>query len=288
MSYTGSTTGLGPVRRSSILRTPTLLGTMKIYSWNVLCYNKKIAEVRSFIEGLDFDVLCLQEVTEELLEILKLLPFHISYHVDVLRMFSKHKQELNYVVILSRLPIEEEGTLQFANLAFPIHTRIFIRAMSIFKWSWITERGAVYIDLKIGSKVVRVFSVHLTLWGPGTRAEEFEHLATHLLHTSLPEIHSSVICGDFNIIEYGPMKILNFLLGSKIKEATPWYPERELFEERFKKYGLHNPLRGMTTHKFSRSQLDHILVSEDIVVKNAWVVPEKHGSDHQPVGIETD
>lgn len=84
------------------------------------------------------------------------------------------------------------------------------------------------------------------------------------------------------------MKMVNFFLGSKIKEATPWYPERELFEERFKKYGLHNPLRGMTTHKFSRSQLDHILVSEDIVVKNAWVVPEKHGSDHQPVGIETD
>lgn len=259
---------------------------MKIYSWNVFCYNRKLSEVRAFIEELDFDVLCLQEVTEELLEHLKSLPFHLAYHVDVLRMFSKDKQELNYVVLLSRHPIEGQGTLQFADMAFPIHTRIFIRFMSLFKWSWIAERGAVYADIKVGQKTVRIFSVHLTLWGPGKRAEEFEHLATHLLHTELPEMHSSILCGDFNIIEYGPMKILNFLLGSKIKEATPWYPERTLFEKRFKKYGLHNPLLGMTTHKFSRSQLDHILVSEDISVKNAWVVPEKHGSDHQPVGID--
>ncbi len=258
---------------------------MKIYSWNVLCYNKQIPQVQEFVKELDFDVLCLQEVTAELLEHLKTLSYNLEYHVDVLRMFAEGKKELNYVAILSKYPIEEKGTMQFAELGFPIHTKLFIRFMSLFKWSAVTERGAVYIDVRVKGKLLRVFSVHLTLWGPGSRAQEFELLASHLPQVAQKD-HASVVCGDFNIIEYGPMKILHWFLGAPLKEATPWYPERALFEGRFKKYGLHNPLRGKVTHKFSRSQLDHILVSEELTVKKAWVVPESHGSDHQPVGLE--
>jgi endonuclease/exonuclease/phosphatase family metal-dependent hydrolase len=254
---------------------------MKIYSWNVLCFNRKVSEVCDFIENLDFDVLCLQEVTNEMLARIQRMPFHNAYHLDVLRLFSKNNQEKNYVVILSRHEFLGTGTMQFPNLPLRAHTRAFIGFMSIFKWSWITERGAIYVDVKINEKKIRIFSVHLTLSGPGNRADEFALLAKHL-----PINHSSLVCGDFNVIEYGPLKILNFLLGSPLRESTPWYPERKLFEERFKNLQLHNPLRGMVTHKFSRSQLDHILVSDEITVKNAWVVPDRHGSDHQPVGVE--
>jgi endonuclease/exonuclease/phosphatase family metal-dependent hydrolase len=140
----------------------------------------------------------------------------------------------------------------------------------------------VYADVDLGQgALTRIFSIHLTLWGPHNRQKEFQAVLGHI-EPNRP----AVLCGDFNVIEYGPMKILNWLLGAPLRQAMPWYPERDLFEERFSTAKLHNPLRGKVTHPFSRSQLDHILVSEDIKVTHAWVDDERHGSDHCPVGIE--
>ncbi|HWH07167.1 MAG TPA: endonuclease/exonuclease/phosphatase family protein [Candidatus Paceibacterota bacterium] len=254
---------------------------MKVYSWNVYCYNKKITQVCNFIQTLDFDVLCLQEVTPGLLEKLKKLPYEIAYHIDVIRLYSPKKEELNYVVILSRHEMIYRGTLQFPDIPFPLHTRIFVRVMSRFGWSLITERGSVYADIRIKDKVARVFSTHLTLWGPGNRAEEFEVL----MKFRKPET-PTIIGGDFNVIESPPHKIISWLLGSPVREALPWYPERAVFEERFRKHGFKNPHRAQVTHNFSRSQLDHILISKDLKTTRAWVHPDLHGSDHYPVGVE--
>lgn len=233
-------------------------------------------EVARHIESLDFDVLCLQEVTPLLLERLKSMPYHLTYHVDVLRLHGKGKDERNYVAILSKVPFLNTGTLQFFDFAFPPHTRAFITFMSLFRWSFVTERGAVYADVPYGNSTLRVFSVHLTLWGPHNRVKEFEAVLGHVE----PEA-PTVVCGDFNIIEYGPMKILNWLLGAPLSSGMPWYPERDLFEERFLKAGFSNPLRGKTTHPFSKSQLDHILVSHNMKATDPHVYRERHGSDHQ-------
>lgn len=255
---------------------------MKIYSWNVLYINKKTKEMCDFIEHLDFDVLCLQEVPSALLSCLEQMPFHMTYHIDVIRLIADTSQQKNYVVLLSKHPIANTGTLQFFNFPFPLHTRLFIALMCPFGFTFITERGAVYADIDLGSgALTRIFSVHLTLWGPHNRAKEFDVVVDHL-QPGMP----AIICGDFNVIEYGPMKILNWLLGSPLRQAVPWYPERDLFEERFEKAGFHNPLKGKVTHQFSRSQLDHILLSSGMTAKRAWVHPELHGSDHNPVGVE--
>lgn len=255
--------------------------TMKVYSWNVYCYNKTPERVCDFIERLDFDVLCLQEVTPELLDCFKAMPFEIAYHTDVIRLYSLNKEELNYVVILSKHPILERGTLQFPDIPFPLHTRIFVTLMGRFGWSLITERGSVYADIQIRNRCIRVFSTHLTLWGPGNRAEEFRELMKYVKPT-MP----TIIGGDFNVIEHPGMKIINWILGAPIHEAFPWYPERALFEERFRRYGFKNPHRDKITHKFSQSQLDHILITHDLSTKSAWVLPDLHGSDHYPVGVE--
>lgn len=253
---------------------------MKIYSWNVYCFNRKVPEVASYIEQLDFDVLCLQEVTPELLERLKAMPFHLAYHVDVIRLTLRKERYVNYVAILSKREFLNEGTLQFFDFSLPLHTRLFVAFMAFFNWSFVTERGAVYTDIPYAGGTLRVFSVHLTLWGAGNRAKEFEAVIGHVE----PEA-STIVCGDFNVIEYGPMKILNWLLGAPLREGMPWYPERDLFEERFSEAGFHNPLRGSVTHRFSRSQLDHILLSKDLAVAHAFVEPDSHGSDHQPVSV---
>jgi endonuclease/exonuclease/phosphatase family metal-dependent hydrolase len=253
---------------------------MKIYSWNVYCYNREVPRVAAYIAGLDFDVLCLQEVTPDLLTLLQEMPFHITHHVDVIRLFWRGRREHNYVAILSKKPFTSTGTLQFFDFPFPVHTRIFITLMSLLRWSFITERGAVYADIEHGTETVRIFSVHLTLWGPTNRSNEYDEVIKHVRPNQ-----PTVICGDFNIIEYGPMKILNWLLGAPLKEGMPWYPERDLFEERFVSSGFVNPLRGTVTHTFSRSQLDHILVSKSRPVADARVYPEGHGSDHKPISV---
>jgi endonuclease/exonuclease/phosphatase family metal-dependent hydrolase len=254
---------------------------MKIYSWNVYCYNREVPRVADYIRHLDFDVLCLQEVTPELLEKLRAMPFHLSYHIDVIRLFWRGRTEHNYVAILSKEAPVNTGNLQFFNFPFPLHTRAFIAFMSLFRWSFVTERGALYIDVPFKGETLRVFSVHLTLWGATNRAKEFEAVTGHI-EPGKP----TAVCGDFNVIEYGPMKVLNWLLGAPLREGMPWYPERDLFEERFSKAGLANPLRGKVTHAFSRSQLDHILLSKDLVATTAVVHKETHGSDHQPVSVE--
>lgn len=254
---------------------------MKVYSWNVYCYNRKIREVCNFIQTLDFDVLCLQEVTPGLLDILKTLPYEIAYHTDVIRLYSPKREELNYVVILTKHEIVHRGTLQFPDIPFPLHTRIFVSLMSRFGWSLITERGSVYADIRIQGQIMRFFSTHLTLWGSSNRLEEFETLMKY----RKPDV-PSIIGGDFNVIEHPPLKIINWILGAPIHEAFPWYPERAIFEQRFRKYGFKNPHRAQVTHGFSRSQLDHILVEKGVITTRAWVHPDLHGSDHYPVGVE--
>lgn len=253
---------------------------MKIYSWNVYCYNREIPQVAAYIASLDFDLLCLQEVTPTLLLALKNMPYHLAYHVDVIRLFKQGRTEENYVAILSKHPFVHTGTLQFFDFPFPFHTRLFIMVMSLFRWSFVTERGAIYADIAYGTTQLRIFSVHLTLWGATNRAQEFEAVVGHI-EPNQP----TVIGGDFNVIEFGPMKILNWLLGAPLKEGMPWYPERDLFEDRFKEAGFLNPLRGRITHQASRSQLDHILITKDLAATDVNVIRKTHGSDHRPVSV---
>ncbi len=259
---------------------------MKIYSWNVLRSNRKLPEVYSLIEDLDFDVLCLQEVTDEMLPHFQKMPFHIAYHIDrvaeVIHLFSKNKSEVNYVVILSKYEILNQHQIQFPKLLRTFNSNVFEFIMELLqKWESISNLGSVFVDVKINGREVRIFNVHLALWNPKTRANEFDHLMEYL-----PSAGSAVICGDFNILEYGPIKILNWLLGGTFGEGMPWYSERILFEERFEKFGFKNPLLGKVTHAFSRSQLDHILLPSDLKVLNACVIEDAHGSDHQPICVE--
>jgi endonuclease/exonuclease/phosphatase family metal-dependent hydrolase len=215
---------------------------MKVYSWNVLRSNKNIPEMCNYIKGLDFDFICLQEVTEEMLVQLRRMPFNIVYHVDrfseVMNLFTKNRVEVNYAVIISRYEMREHGKIQFSKLLRSFNSNTFEFLMErIQKWESVSNLGAVYADYVIKGKHVRVFSMHLALWNPRTRANEFEHLMEYL-----PEHGETIVCGDFNILEYGPLKILNLLLSGSVYEGMPWYPERKLFEERFKKYELANPL----------------------------------------------
>jgi endonuclease/exonuclease/phosphatase family metal-dependent hydrolase len=251
---------------------------MKIYSWNVLYINKHILEMSDFIERLDFDVLCLQEVPIALLEIVKKSFENIAYGTEVQ---DEHGME-TYSVIISKHAILKSESYEVPLPSVPFRARITMKLMSVIDtWNKMIKKGSVFADILMEGKLVRVYCVHLTIAGPTFRAKEFQ-TTLNRRGENIPEI----IAGDFNIVEHPLIKIYSWLLGSPLKEGMPWFPERRRFDKKLDEEGLQNPLKGRITHPFSVSQLDHILLSRGIIATKAWVELDSYGSDHQPVGIE--
>lgn len=251
---------------------------MKIYSWNMLFSNERLDEAFEFIRSSDFDFFCLQEVPAHFLEKLRSLPCDLAYATDVDR-FSPRKERI-YLVILSRHPIEGQGEIPLPDYwtKLPWRTRAFVRLMRPLGWTRIQNRSCFFIDATVNGERMHVFNLHLILANPKWRLEEFELAMTR----RNPE-QPSVVCGDFNIIESPKVSILNWILAGRIQDALLWTRERTIIEERFVSHSLLNPLRGKRTHPFSRSQLDHILVSPHFRVAEAAVIPHSYGSDHHPI-----
>jgi endonuclease/exonuclease/phosphatase family metal-dependent hydrolase len=254
---------------------------MKIYSWNVLWSNARFDDAFEFLRTLDFDILCLQEVPSVFLERLWSLKHHTAEAVELVRHLAPGRDEVIYSVILSRHPIRSSARIAFPSFSWPLRTQTFVKFMRPWGWSKSSGRGGVYADVEIGETLVRVFSVHLSLSAPFRRAQEFAVVAE-----ALPKRAPAIVCGDLNVIEFPFLKPLNWILGSPFKEAMPWHDERGPFEKRFSLHALANPLRGHVTHPFSRSQLDHILVSKSLTVLSAHALTERFGSDHQPIFVE--
>ena len=257
---------------------------MKIYSWNILFRNKELDRAFEFIRTTDFDIFCLQEVPADFLTHLKTLPVAVVAIPETDRVF-KGKHSTQYVVLLSRYPIRtfEAISLPYYDLDLPLRGKLFTWLMFALRlWAkGLGNRHAAHADIETPTGIVRVFNLHLTLTQPAWRLEEFERAMTER-DTTLP----AIVCGDFNILESPKITLLNWLLGGSIDDVFLWMRERTHIEKRFVSHELSNPLRGKNTHPLSRSQLDHILVSHSLTVKDAQVIPDRIGSDHHPIRVE--
>lgn len=255
---------------------------MRIYSWNMLYRNKELDRAFAFIEESDFDIFCLQEVPEEFLKRLQTLPCSIAFRVDVERLFKEGAQQ-NFVVTLSKHPIQAQGEIPFPEYwhLLPLRTRLFVHLMPARIFSKIRDRGGLYTDVAIGGASVRVFNLHLILAHPTWRLKEFE-AAMLERDPSRP----TIVCGDFNTLEAQHITPLNWILGGRLSDVLLRTRERTHIERRFVEHALTNPLAGSITHRLSRSQLDHILVSHSFSIKNAEVLPDSVGSDHHPIRVE--
>lgn len=262
---------------------------MKIYSWNMLFRNSELDRAFEFIKDSDFDIFCLQEVPEAFLARLKTLPFFIdshfdfmAYRSDVERLF-RRGTEHNFVVTLSKHPITAQGEISFPDYwhLLPLRSRVFVTIMWPFYFSKIQNRGGLYADITINKTSVRIFNLHLILAHPTWRLKEFE-----MAMAERGQSRPTIVCGDFNILESRRVTILNWLLGGRVSDALLHQRERTHIEKRFVERELQNPLRGSVTHPFSRSQLDHILVSHSFTIKNASVLSDRVGSDHHPICVE--
>lgn len=248
----------------------------------MLFRNREQDRAFKFISESDFDIFCLQEVPEPFLARLKKLPLSIAVRVDVERLFSRGV-ERNFVVILSKHAIEAQGEIPYPEYwhLLPLRTRLFVQLMPQRLFSKIRNRGGLYADVAVDGASVRVFNLHLVQAHPAWRLKEFE-AAMAKRDPSRP----TIVCGDFNTHEARHTAPLNWLLGGCVSDALLRRRERTRIERHFVEHELRNPLRGAVTHPFSRSQLDHILVSRSFSIKNAEVIPDRIGSDHNPIRVE--
>lgn len=255
---------------------------MKIYSWNMLYRNRELERAFEFVSKSDFDIFCLQEVPEDFLARLQTLSCHIAYLVDMEKVFPSSVVPA-YNVILSRYPIEARGEVSFDDYwpLLPLRTRLFVRLMPSRLFSKIRNRGGLYVDVHAGEVLMRVFCLHLILAHPAIRLQEFERAMLERDHDK-----PSVVCGDFNILEQPHITPLNWILGGRVSDALLYTRERTRIEKRFVEHELHNAFSGKTTHPLSRSQLDHILVSNSFAIKSASVFPDRVGSDHHHICVE--
>ncbi|OYV63602.1 MAG: hypothetical protein B7X03_01125 [Parcubacteria group bacterium 21-58-10] len=254
---------------------------MIIYSWNMLFRTKKLDEAFAFVANAQSDIFCLQEVPDAFLERLKTLPYHLAEAIDVERLFSPVKRL--HLVILSRHPIISYNSFLFPEYwpTLPLRTRLFVRLMRPMHWTTIRNRSGLYANIETKKGPVRVFNLHTALTRPDLRVREFE-LAMAERDPSVP----TIVCGDFNTIESPRISILNWFLGGSLMDVVRYKRERTQIERHCIEHELHNPLRGKSTHAFADSQLDHILVSHSLSVKEAAILRKRYGSDHHPIRVE--
>ncbi len=255
---------------------------MRIYSWNMLYRNKKADEAFDFIAHADCDIFCLQEVPEDFLKRLETLKCSIAYRTSVERLLPG-EVSANFNVILSRYPIIAQKEIPFPDYwsRLPWRTRLFVNLMPSKYFSKIRNRGAHYADVQTEHGVVRVFNLHLVQAHPAWRLEEFR-TALALLSPEMP----TIVCGDFNTHNKPYTTLLNWILGGTLGDMLLYKRERRDMDALIASYDLVNPLSGQSTHSFSRSQLDHVLVSRSFSITSAEVLPDRHGSDHNPIFAE--
>jgi endonuclease/exonuclease/phosphatase family metal-dependent hydrolase len=254
----------------------------------MLFKNHELDRAFEFIAQNGFDMFCLQEVPEAFLERLKQSSYHLAYAVES-NFTVRKKLETISLVIISKYPFiySEAIPLTYYEPALPRRSRLAARIIyglhDLQVWpKGLGNRHALYADIEIPEYgIMRIFNIHLPLMNPSIRAEEFERIMRQK-DSQLP----TIVCGDFNLLEKPYITPLNWLLGGRVSDALLYKRERTVIEKHFVEHELQNALRDNVTHPLSRSQLDHILVSNSFSIKNAEVLPDRIGSDHHPICVQ--
>jgi endonuclease/exonuclease/phosphatase family metal-dependent hydrolase len=202
------------------------------------------------VAGFDADVLSLQEVWEPTAgpNVLDRVAVELGY--DVVRV------PLSLSTLDPHPQITADPEIATGTWGLALASRLPISRVKIVelgrlveRWD-VAQRHALMVELDVGGQPVTVTAVHLSFVVPNAAAQ------LRRLNALLPVHQPSVVAGDCNL--WGPLASAALSGHRRAIRARTWPADRP------------------------HSQLDHLLVSREVEVRAADVLPPA-GSDHLPV-----
>jgi len=247
---------------------------MRLINWNISIHNWNIEKALKNILSHTPDILCIQELPERGIDYLKKIPGY-----ELVYCFDNKTDKISrtaFLAILTRYKILTTGTYDYGQYALtPLMEKLFGGK----------QGKSLYVDVDINGKVRRIHTLHLT-WPvrPGIRIAEF----SRFLDVAKPG-NTELVCGDLNT--FGKFKnnfLAYFLFGYNRQDL--FTNEKNIFKDFFQKFEWQNPFEGTVSPtwpwRFSRAQLDYILVPQNMIVKNKLLLKKSYGSDHHPQMVD--
>lgn len=223
---------------------------IKILSWNIWVdgYFDKITD---FLKNSEADIIGLQEVNKD----------------DPSKGTIRYMASLGYVYVFA--PTKKNWREKFPSdgpAVFTTHEIVFSKKYILSEDGMYT---AVQADIKIGDKILHVFSTHLTHTHQKdsiTQLQQVEELLKHI------PSRKSVLMGDFNATPESItiQKVKSQLVDTDSKNQPTWsvYPQ------------------GCTTCNPQEIdiRLDYLFTTKDLKT-HSYKVEDSKGSDHLPISI---
>lgn len=251
---------------------------MRIITWNIRKDNKKAQDAILFALSQNPDILCLQEVPQNILEYLRETPgytVHASYD-----FISKNPEKHGYTVTLTRLPVSDEREIPYdRNMNQSIMNRYLYEKLI----HQVEQHNAILITIQTDKGLLHVVNTRLSC-AVNTRSRliEFQNMIERV-----PSDIPTIFCGDYNVVD---SQLVNRVTGWVRGFKRPDYKlnERKEFEKLFNKHNLINIFRGRSTSLVNRPllQFDHILIPKTVVVTHKELFKRRYGSDHKMLLVD--
>lgn len=256
---------------------------MRLLTWNIKRDNKnlkkntrkfKAENILSGIKNFDADIICLQEVPQNLLRPIKLTMAEKGYKMFQCSEYRRPNKKLfTRMLILTRVEVQNDGIISHRDDMFSsFHIRLQNEQQSI---------ESMYVDVLVGSKKVRVFNTHLPLSvPPRVRMKYLDSILSHFDGDS-----ENVVCGDFNPVSKFPFNVFwGWAHSYRLKDYLTYEPL--MVRKKVKEAGLKSLFRFKCTHPITRQQLDYILAPKTLEIKEKKVISKRYKSDHKPLLVE--
>lgn len=251
---------------------------MRIVTWNIRKNNLRAKKAVQFALSQNPDILCLQEVSLNVLEYLREIPgysLHASYD-----FISKNPKKHGYTVTMTKFPVVNEMEIPYKEQpSKSMLDRFLYQKIN----RSIEQHNAILVTITQAEQTYHIVNTRLSCAiNVRERLIEFKNLITRV-----PTDHPVIFCGDYNVSD---SRIFNRLTGwvRGFKKPDYMIDERKEFEEIFSKFGLLNIFRGHSTSISNRPllQFDHILIPKNMSLQNKAVLKKRFGSDHKMLSAD--
>ncbi|MBI1364239.1 MAG: hypothetical protein GC134_09665 [Proteobacteria bacterium] len=245
---------------------------LRVLSWNLYHYNKKLGTAVKAVKRLKPDVVCLQEVHPDAFPMLEALD---GYTLHKARDFHEDHNgiltEQSYLVILSRLPVSRHHVVNHGEAP----------SDSIVGWltKWVECVESQSVTVQTDEGPVTVVNCHLScaVSMKHRQVEMAEVMAGHVGDSQNPV----VLCGDFNTLGRPWTNLIaGWVFG--IRWAELFVNEQDLFDAFCARHGFVQLFQHVLTHPLTFGNLDHILITaKNLRCDYRRIGRQRYGSDHR-------